>query len=70
MMDDQQHFEIRVQGHISNARADFFEAMNIRRESDGTTTLHGPLPDQTALHSILIRIRDLNLKIISVNEVG
>lgn len=62
-------FEIRVQGHISDARADLFETMTIHRESDGTTTIRGPLPDQTALHSILMRIWNMNLKLLSVNQL-
>jgi hypothetical protein len=35
-------------------------------ESDDTTTLHCPLPDQAALHSVLLKIRDLNIKLISI----
>jgi hypothetical protein len=63
-------FEIHVESHISDARADLFEGMSIQRQQDGTTFICGPLPDQTALHSILIRLRDMNIKIISVNTVG
>ena len=33
---------------------------------DGEAVLEGGLPDQAALHSVLARIRDLNLKLISV----
>ena len=43
--------------------------MKILRERDGTTTLSGVLPDQTALHSVLARIRDMNLKLLSVNLI-
>ena len=35
----------------------------------GTTTLYGRIPDQAALHSILRKIRDLNLQLISVKQV-
>lgn len=62
------YFVIRIQGHISDERAELFERMTIHREDDGTTTLTGFLPDQSALHSILMCIRDMNLKLISVNE--
>ena len=31
--------------------------------------LYGPLTDQTVLHNILERIRDMNLQLISVNKV-
>jgi hypothetical protein len=33
------------------------------------TTLTGPIIDQAALHGILDRIRDLNLKLIAVTEL-
>jgi hypothetical protein len=33
------------------------------------TTLTGPVVDQAALHGVLERIRDLNLKLIAVTEL-
>jgi len=62
-------YEIRIQGYLHYRRAELFEGMAITRESDGTTTLLGPLPDQTALHGILLRIRNVNLKLISVRKI-
>jgi hypothetical protein len=50
--------------------ADWFDGLQIMHEKDGTSTLDGPLPDQAALHSILRKIRDLNLQLISVNQVN
>jgi len=50
--------------------ADWFDGLQIIHEKDGTTTIYGPLPDQTALHSILRKIRDLNLQLISVKQVN
>jgi hypothetical protein len=43
--------------------------MTITHKGDGTTTLCGPLPDQIVLHSVLDRIRDMNLQLISVNQI-
>ncbi len=63
-------YEIRVQGHIHKRRAKYFEGVTITCESDGTTTLSGPLPDQTALHGILLKIRNMNLKLISVRQIA
>ena len=39
-----------------------------RHEPEGETVLTGKL-DQAALHGVLIKIRDLGLKLISINRV-
>ena len=62
-------YEIRIHGHLHKRREALFEGLNIIRCNDGSTLLIGPLPDQTALHSILLRIRNMNLKLISVNQI-
>jgi len=62
-------YEIKIWGHLHERREELFEGLSVIRCDDGTTTLYGPLPDQTALHSILLRIRNMNLKLISVNQV-
>jgi len=61
-------YEIRIQGHLQDKWSEWFHGMKLTRQNDGTTTLSGPLPDQTALHGILLKIRDMNLKLISVSE--
>ena len=40
--------------------------MTLTREKDGTTVLHGPVADQSALHGLLQTIRDLGLPLLSV----
>jgi hypothetical protein len=62
-------YEICVQGHLQDKWADWFYGLTLTREDDGSTTLCGPLPDQTALHSVLQKIRDMNLRLISVSEI-
>ena len=59
-------YEIRIKGHLDPKWAEWFYDLALTHEEDGTTTLRGPLPDQTALHSVLDRIRDMNLSLISV----
>jgi hypothetical protein len=49
--------------------AAWFDGLQFTHEEDGSTTLYGSLPDQAALHSILRKIRDLNLQLISVEQV-
>ena len=62
-------YEIKVKGHINGKWTEWFYGLTITHEGDGTTTLRGPLPDQTVLHSVLERIRDMNLRLISVSQV-
>jgi hypothetical protein len=62
-------YEIRIQGHLGDRWTERFECMTLTRERDGTTILFGHLPDQTALHSVLLRIRNMNLKLLSVRQV-
>ena len=61
-------YEIRIQGHLQDKWSEWFYGLTLTREADGSTTLYGPLPDQTALHSILQKISNMNLRLISVNE--
>lgn len=62
-------FEIKIKGHLNHRWDEWFYDLAITHECDGTSTLYGPLPDQTVLHSVLERIRDMNLQLISVQEV-
>ncbi len=48
--------------------ADEFEKMGISFEGEGTI-LTGSVADQAALHGLLLRIRDLNLNLLSVERM-
>jgi hypothetical protein len=65
-MDAPERYEIRIEGHLSDSWAAWFEGLEIRQEESGETVLSGPLADQTALHGVLMRIRDLGLPLVSV----
>jgi hypothetical protein len=45
-----------------------FEGLSMRHEPEGETVLSGML-DQAALQGVFVKIRDLGLKLISVNPV-
>jgi hypothetical protein len=62
-------YEIRIQGHLLDKWSQWLYGLTLTREDDGSTTLCGPLPDQTALHSVLQKISDMNLRLISVSEI-
>ena len=66
-------YEIKVKGHVDEAWSSWFEDMAITTgfTEDGTpvTTFTGQLDDQAALHGVLAKIRDINMPLISVNQV-
>jgi len=64
-----QCYEIRLKGHIDVQWADWFESLTITLEEDGDTLITGPVVDQSALHSLLKKVRDLGIPLISVNRV-
>src|SRR5512134_872151 len=63
-------YEIRLEGYVDARWSEWFYDMAITHESDGTTTLHGSLPDQAVLYSVLQRIRDMNLTLMNVRMVN
>lgn len=68
-MNSPELYEIRVMGHLSKNWAARFEGLTMRHEPEGETVLTGML-DQAALHGVFLKIRNLGLKIISVNRSG
>ena len=61
-------YEIRVEGQLTDCRTDWFAGLAIYNDSNGETTLRGPLADQAALLGVLGKIQALNLTLISVNR--
>jgi hypothetical protein len=60
--------EIRVEGHLPSGWSDWFDGLDLQCGPSGDSILSGPLPDQAALFGVLAKIRDLNLKLISVSR--
>jgi hypothetical protein len=58
--------EIKIQGLLEKKSMEWLESMTIRY-SGNNTILTGDIKDEAHLHGILNQIRDLNLKLISVN---
>lgn len=61
------HFKIIVKGKLGNEWTDWFENLKIKFDGENTV-LSGHIEDQSSLHGMLNRIRDLNLTLISVNS--
>lgn len=62
------NYEIRVEGHLGENGAIWFEDFQIEYSTDGETILRGPIIDQAALHGILNCIRDLGLTLTLVRQ--
>jgi len=57
---------IIIQDHLDEKWKGWFDGMEIYYEGDNTI-ITGNLKDEAHMHGILNQIRDLNLKIISIN---
>ena len=62
-------YRIRVTGHLDPGWAGWFEGLTITHREDGDSVLEGPVADQSALHGLLAKIRDLGLVLVSVNRL-
>ena len=62
-------YEIRLGGQLDTRWATWFDGMAVERGTDGTTVLRGELPDQSALHGVLQRARDLGMPLVSVRRL-
>jgi hypothetical protein len=61
-------YHIRVKGHLASHWSDWFDGMAIINQPNGEALLEGELPDQSALHGLLIKIRDLGLPLVMVRN--
>lgn len=67
--DEPRRYEIRIQGHLDSQWADWFGILTVRLEENGDTLLIGTLVDQSALHGLLRKVRDLGMPLISINRI-
>lgn len=65
----QEVYQIVVKGHLDSEWSDWFDGMTITLGENAETILTGPLADQTALHGVLIKIRDLGLPLLSLTRI-
>jgi hypothetical protein len=62
-----QIYLIRIEGQLAARWQEWFDGMRLSWQN-GETLLGGPVADQTALHGLLAKVRDLGLPLISVER--
>lgn len=61
-------YRIRIRGYLDQKWSAWMEGLAIAYEDD-ITVLTGPIVDQPSLHGLLTKIRDLNLPLLSVEQL-
>lgn len=59
-------YVVRVAGHLDSHWSAWFGGFTLTREADGTTSLRVIVADQAELHGLLVKVRDLGVKLLSV----
>ena len=63
-----QQVEIRVEGHIDQTWVEWLDSFTLTHTEQGETILTGEVKDQAALYGLIAKLRDLGVKLISVNS--
>ena len=62
-------YQIKIKGHLDPRWSEWFDGLAITHEAGGETLLAGPVVDQPALFGLLLKIRDLNLTLLSLTRL-
>jgi hypothetical protein len=62
-------YALRVDGHLDQHWSTWFDGFTITHEDDSTTTLQGVVTDQSELHGLLAKVRDLGVPLISLQPL-
>jgi len=67
--DESGWYKIRLRGRLDPRWSTWLDGMDVTVGTDGTTVLTGHIVDQSALHGLLTRVRDIGLPLLSVARV-
>jgi hypothetical protein len=63
-------YRIRVAGALDETWSDWFDGLSITTLDNGDTLLSGLVRDQSALHGLLNKIRDMGLILLCLEQYG
>jgi hypothetical protein len=63
-------YEIRVKGHLDGRWAEWFDGLAIANLENGDAVLSGEIVDQSELHGVLNKVRDLGLPLLALRSAG
>ena len=63
-------YEFQLKGHLDSEWTEWFAGFTLTHQPDGTTLLRGLISDQPALHGLLLRINQLGLPLVRVEQVN
>jgi hypothetical protein len=63
------HYQLTVEGVLCAGWSAWFDGLEVTGDEGGRTTITGPVVDQAALHGLLAKIRDLGLRLVSVQQI-
>ena len=61
-------YRIKVKGLLDKCWSDWFDGMEIEQLDEECTVITGPVRDQSALHGLLNRIRDMGMHLMSIER--
>ena len=64
-----ERYQIRVQGQLDPAWSEWLGGLQITWDGDGNSVLPGSVADQTALHGVVARVRDLGLPLLALRRL-
>ena len=62
-------YRIVLDGNLAPRWASWFEGMTLTADAENNAVLEGPVVDQSALHGVLNKLRDIGLPLISVTAL-
>ncbi|MGD8403412.1 MAG: hypothetical protein PVJ21_07110 [Anaerolineales bacterium] len=63
-----QRVEIRVEGHLDQTWAEWLDGFILTHTEQDETILTGKVKDQAALYGLIAKLRDLGVKLVSINS--